>query len=131
MTDTSANHGGYAVTSLRSNIGLSSFSVLGDLIFEDEIIATEVFSDLCGLDPDLGLSAIRNFRRAARRDRGLLHILSALDGSMVTEQPESVMCVLVDGFGLCELDALDVIMRLAATACIEEASQLQSRAYLN
>jgi hypothetical protein len=100
------------VTYLRPSIEVCSFSVLGELILLDESSATNIFSQLCGMDLETGLSAIRNFQGQVKRDVRWLELLSQLNPQSVQEHPEALMILLTDGFGLYELDAIDIVIRL-------------------
>lgn len=94
---------------LRSNIELCSLSILADLIQLNELSAAIIFSELCGLDRISGESAIKNFQSCAARDAGWLEILSAINSQTL---PQAMMNLLTDAFGLCELDAIDAVIRI-------------------
>ena len=97
---------------LQASIEISSLSVLGDLILLDEGSASKVFSQLCGLDREEGISAIRTFQARVSSDRSWLALLAQIDTETARNDPQAVMRLLTEGFGLYELDALDVILRL-------------------
>lgn len=102
----------------QSSIELSSLSVLGDLLLLDEGSATKVFSQLCGLGRDEGLCAIRTFQARVNSDHTWLDKLAKITPEVARSTPDVVMQLLTEGFGLYELDAIDVILRL----CEQEAT---------
>lgn len=102
----------------QSSIELSSLSILGELILLDEGSATKVFSQLSGLGREEGLCAIRTFRARVNSDHTWFEKLAKITPEVARNTPNLVMQVLTEGFGLYELDAIDVILRL----CEQEAT---------
>ncbi len=109
---------GLVMHGIPSSIEVSSLSVLGELILLDEGSAIKLFSQLCGLDKDEGKSAIRTFQVRVSNDNRWLDRLSQVTPETARSTPELVMQLLTEGFGLYELDAIDVILRL----CEQEAT---------
>jgi len=110
------------MTHLRPSVEVCSLSVLGDLIVVDESTASTIFAQLCGLDLQAGLCAIRQFQTRAAEDVRWLELLRQLDPQRVQDHPDAVMVLLTDGFGLYELDAIDIVMRLCKQASRQNES---------
>jgi hypothetical protein len=104
------------MTNLRPSVELCSLSVLGDLIQLDEGSALKIFSELCGMDRETGLCAIRTFQSQIKRDARWLEVLAQIDEETVRDNPKAVLTLLTEGFGLYELDAMDVVLRLCERA---------------
>jgi len=104
------------MTNLRSSVELCSLSVLGDLIQLDEGSALKIFSELCGMARETGLCAIRTFQSQIKRDARWLEVLAQIDEETVRDNPKAVLTLLTEGFGLYELDAMDVVLRLCERA---------------
>ena len=104
------------MTNLRPSVELCSLSVLGDLIQLDEGSALKIFSELCGMNRETGLSAIRTFQSQIKRDARWLEVLAQVDEETVRDNPKAVLTLLTEGFGLYELDAMDVVLRLCERA---------------
>lgn len=109
------------MTMLRPSIELCSLSVLGDLIQLDERSALRIFSQLCGIDHEMGRFAIRTFQSKVADDVRWLEALAQVDDRTVLGNPRAVMALLTEGFGLYELDAMDVVIRLSELAQEPEA----------
>ena len=110
------------MTNLRPSVELCSFTVLGDLMQLDEGSASKIFAQLCGMDRQTGLSAIRTFQDRIRRDARWLEVLAEINSETVRENPQAVLALLTEGFGLYELDAMDVLIRLCELATEDRAS---------
>lgn len=76
------------------------------------------------MDLKSGLSAIRKFQDKVKDDVRWLELLSQLDPQNVQEHPEAVMVLLTDGFGLYELDAIEVVLRLCEQAREQVAARM-------
>ncbi len=104
------------MTTLRPSLELCSLSVLGDLIQLDERSALRIFSQLCGMDHEMGRFAIRSFQSKIADDARWLEALAQVDDQAVLGNPRAVLTLLTEGFGLYELDAMDVVIRLSRLA---------------
>tara|TARA_R110002073_G_scaffold256849_5_gene419579 strand:+ start:36222 stop:36566 length:345 start_codon:yes stop_codon:yes gene_type:complete len=112
------------MTNLRPSVELCSLSVLGDLIQLDEGTALKIFSELCGMNRETGLSAIRTFQNQIKRDARWLDVLAQITESTVRDNPQAVLTLLTEGFGLYELDAMDVVIRLCERATDQGVSHI-------
>jgi hypothetical protein len=110
------------MTNLRPSVELCSLSVLGDLIQLDEGSALKIFSELCGMDRERGLCAIRTFQSQIKRDARWLEVLAQISEETMRDNPQAVLTLLTEGFGLYELDAMDVVIRLCERATDESVS---------
>lgn len=108
------------MTHLRPSIEVCSFSLLGDLVLQDEHSATNIFTQLCGVDREVGENAVKTFHEQVNRDVRWLELISQLNVQRLQENPEALMVLLTDGFGLYELDAMDVVIRLCSQASQED-----------
>jgi len=97
---------------VQPSIEVSSLSALGDLILIDERSASDFFSRLCGLDAKEGRCAIQTFQARVSADHSWLELLSGITPETASESPELIMQLLTEAFGLYEIDAMDVIIRL-------------------
>ena len=107
--------GGEPMIYSRPSTELYSLSVMSELI-HDEGMATKVFADFCGVDREVSRTAVRKFLDKVRQDARWLDLLSQIDTSSVLHDPEAAMTLLCDGFGLSDLDAMDVVIRLCMYA---------------
>ncbi len=73
------------------------------------------------MDRQAGLSAIRTFQNQIKRDARWLEVLGEITEDTVRDNPQAVLTLLTEGFGLYELDALDVVIRLCELATEEPA----------
>ncbi len=96
----------------QPSIEVSSLSIVRDLILLDEGSATKLFTQMCGLDPEEGICAIRTFQDRVDSDRSWLTRLGQIDSETARENPKALMRLLTEGFGLYEVDAMDVILRM-------------------
>ncbi|MCP4449422.1 MAG: hypothetical protein GY811_29425 [Myxococcales bacterium] len=68
------------------------------------------------MDRETGLCAIRTFQNQIKRDARWLDVLDQITEQTVRDNPQAVLSLLTDGFGLYELDAMDVLIRLCYLA---------------
>ena len=107
----------------RGSTDLCNLALVCEFISFDEESACRALCDIADLDAELSREAVQTFRAHLAEDRRWLHALSQVDTAAVLENPGAVATLLIDGFGLDELDATDVVLRLCERAKQQKVSE--------